>query len=134
MASKLVGQNYVTPDLVAKVTGKAKYAEDYKADGMLYARLLLSPLPHARIRNIDVSAAQAMPSGSDICRMPMARPRRSGGNHPTTTRPLAAFAEAAAVPPSSRKTAVAVSDPARAAPTPAAAVVAMPAASTLRSP
>jgi CO/xanthine dehydrogenase Mo-binding subunit len=61
MASKLIGQNYVTPDLVAKVTGKAKYAEDYKADGMLYARLLLSPLPHARIRNIDVSAAQAMP-------------------------------------------------------------------------
>jgi CO/xanthine dehydrogenase Mo-binding subunit len=61
MASKLVGQNYVTPDLVAKVTGKAKYAEDYKADGMLYARLLLSPLPHARARNIDISAAQAMP-------------------------------------------------------------------------
>src|SRR5215510_5836980 len=61
MASKLVGQNYVTPDLVAKVTGKAKYAEDYKADGMLYARLLLSPLPHARARNINISAAQAMP-------------------------------------------------------------------------
>src|SRR5258708_6013701 len=61
MASKLIGQNYVTPDLVAKVTGKAKYAEDYKADGMLYARLLLSPLPHARARNIDISAALAMP-------------------------------------------------------------------------
>src|SRR5215831_7124984 len=61
MASKLVGQNYVTPDLVAKVTGKAKYAEDYKADGMLYARLLLSPLPHARARNINASAALAMP-------------------------------------------------------------------------
>ena len=61
MASKLVGQNYVTPDLVAKVTGKAKYAEDYKVDGMLYARLLVSPLPHARARNIDISAAQAMP-------------------------------------------------------------------------
>ena len=26
--SKLVGQNYTTPDLVAKVTGKAKYSED----------------------------------------------------------------------------------------------------------
>ena len=58
--AKLVGQNYVTPDLVAKVTGKAKYAEDYKAEGMLYCRLLLSPLPHARARNIDISAAQAM--------------------------------------------------------------------------
>ena len=61
MANKLVGQNYTTPDLVAKVTGKAKYSEDYKAEGMLYARLLLSPLPHARARNIDISAAQAMP-------------------------------------------------------------------------
>jgi xanthine dehydrogenase molybdenum-binding subunit len=46
---------------VAKVTGKAKYAEDYRADGMLYCRLLLSPLPHARIRSIDTSAALAMP-------------------------------------------------------------------------
>ena len=44
--SKLVGQNYVTPDLVAKVTGQAKYAEDFRVDGMLYAKLLLSPLPH----------------------------------------------------------------------------------------
>ena len=53
--------NYETPISFAKVTGKAKYLEDYKADGMLYARLLLSPLPHARARNIDISAAQAMP-------------------------------------------------------------------------
>ena len=61
MADKLIGQNYTTPDLVAKVTGKAKYAEDYKADGMLWAKLLLSPLPHARVIRIDVSAALAMP-------------------------------------------------------------------------
>ena len=36
----LVGQNYTTPDLVAKVTGKAKYAEDFRADGMLQYTLL----------------------------------------------------------------------------------------------
>src|SRR3954464_13441031 len=59
--SKLVGQNYTTPDLIAKVTGKAKYAEDFRADGMLFAKLLLSPMPHARVRNIDASAALAMP-------------------------------------------------------------------------
>ena len=47
---KLVGQNYTPPDLVAKVTGRAKYAEDYRADGMLFAKLLLSPMPHARVR------------------------------------------------------------------------------------
>ena len=59
--TKLVGQNYTTPDLVAKVTGKAKYAEDFRADGMLFAKLLLSPMPHARVRSIDTSAAEAMP-------------------------------------------------------------------------
>src|SRR5579883_581195 len=58
---KLLGKNYVTPDLVAKVTGKAKYAEDYRAEGMLFAKLLLSPMPHARIRKIDATEALKMP-------------------------------------------------------------------------
>jgi len=70
---KLIGQNYTTPDIVAKVTGKAKYAEDFRADGMLFAKLLLSPMPHARVKKIDTSAALAMPGGrrsspSTICR------------------------------------------------------------------
>jgi len=59
--TKLVGQNYTTPDLIAKVTGRAKYAEDYRADGMLFAKLLLSPMPHARVVSIDTRAALAMP-------------------------------------------------------------------------
>ena len=58
---KLVGQNYSTPDLRAKVTGRARYAEDFKAEGMLHARLLLSPYAHARVRSIDTRAALAMP-------------------------------------------------------------------------
>ena len=61
MANKLIGQNYVTPDLVAKATGAAKYAEDFRADGMLFCKLLLSPLPHGRIRRIDTSKALALP-------------------------------------------------------------------------
>src|SRR5436190_6236724 len=59
--TKYIGQNYTPPDLVAKVTGRARYAEDFRAQGMLFARLLLSPMPHARVRNIDASAALAMP-------------------------------------------------------------------------
>src|SRR5438132_1313072 len=59
--SKLVGQDYSTPDLRAKVTGRSKYAEDFRAEGMLFARLVLSPYSHARIRRIDTSAALAMP-------------------------------------------------------------------------
>ncbi len=58
---KLIGKDYATPDLYAKVTGRARYAEDFRADGMLFAKLLLSPLPHARVKRIDASAALAMP-------------------------------------------------------------------------
>src|SRR6476646_1749515 len=60
MAEKLIGHDYPTPDLVAKVTGKAKYAEDYRVEGMLFCKLLLSPYPHARVRRIDASRALAM--------------------------------------------------------------------------
>jgi CO/xanthine dehydrogenase Mo-binding subunit len=58
--NKLIGQDYTTPDLVAKVTGKAKYAEDYRVEGMLFAKLLCSPMPHARVRRLDTSKALAM--------------------------------------------------------------------------
>ncbi len=61
MGHKLVGKNYATPDLHAKVTGASKYAEDFRADGMLFCKLLLSPMPHARVKNIDASKALAMP-------------------------------------------------------------------------
>ena len=63
---RLIGKDYTTGDLVAKVTGKAKYAEDYRADGMLFCKLLLSPMPHARVRGIDARAALAMPGVKGI--------------------------------------------------------------------
>jgi xanthine dehydrogenase molybdenum-binding subunit len=68
ITQKLIGQNYTTPDLVAKVTGKAKYAEDFRAEGMLFTKLLLSPMPHARVRSIDTSAALAMPGVHAVLR------------------------------------------------------------------
>ena len=58
---KLIGKDYTTLDLMAKITGKSKYAEDYRAEGMLFCKLLLSQVPHGRVRHIDVSAALAMP-------------------------------------------------------------------------
>lgn len=63
---KLIGKNYVTPDLYAKVTGQAKYAEDFRAEGMLFCKLALSPMPHARVRHIDASAALKMPGVKGI--------------------------------------------------------------------
>ena len=41
---KLVGENYSTPELRAKVTGRSRYAEDFRAEGMLFTRLVLSPM------------------------------------------------------------------------------------------
>ena len=61
MTDRLVGSNYITPDLLAKVTGRARYAEDFRAEGMLFCKLLLSPRPHARVRHIDSRAALALP-------------------------------------------------------------------------
>ncbi|HZF32019.1 MAG TPA: xanthine dehydrogenase family protein molybdopterin-binding subunit [Gammaproteobacteria bacterium] len=61
MAYELLGKNFVPPDVHAKVTGKAKYAEDFRAEGMAFCRLMLSPMPHARVRSIDTKAAEALP-------------------------------------------------------------------------
>ncbi|MCH7913600.1 MAG: xanthine dehydrogenase family protein molybdopterin-binding subunit [Deltaproteobacteria bacterium] len=57
---KLIGKDFIPPDLVGKVTGAAKYAEDFRAEGMLFAKLLTSPMPHAKVRRIDTSKALAM--------------------------------------------------------------------------
>jgi xanthine dehydrogenase molybdenum-binding subunit len=61
MAYDLLGKNFTPPDVHAKVTGKAKYAEDFRAEGMVFLKLLVSPMPHARVTSIDASAALAMP-------------------------------------------------------------------------
>ena len=79
-AHRLVGKNYTTPDLVAKVTGKAKYAEDYQADGMLWAKLLLSPMPHARVTRIDASKALAMPGVKAVLTVDDLPPVVAGAN------------------------------------------------------
>jgi CO/xanthine dehydrogenase Mo-binding subunit len=55
-----------------KVTGRARYVNDVRLPGTLFAKFLLSPLPHARIRSIDTTAAKAVPgvhavlTGQDI--------------------------------------------------------------------
>src|SRR5215813_6641412 len=61
MTYKLIGKDFTPYDVVAKVTGKAKYAEDFRAEGMVFCKLLSSPMPHARIRNIDAAEALKTP-------------------------------------------------------------------------
>jgi len=56
----------------AKVTGRALYAADITLPGMLWARVLRSPHPHARIVRVDARRARAMPgvhavlTGADV--------------------------------------------------------------------
>jgi CO/xanthine dehydrogenase Mo-binding subunit len=66
MAYTLLGRDFVPPDVRAKVTGQARYAEDFRADGMLFCRLLTSPVPHARVRGVDLSEALAMDGVVDV--------------------------------------------------------------------
>ncbi len=44
-----------------KVTGRAKYTFDVARPRMLYARIVRSPYPHARVVSVDLSAAAKMP-------------------------------------------------------------------------
>ncbi|MDH4108436.1 MAG: xanthine dehydrogenase family protein molybdopterin-binding subunit [Gammaproteobacteria bacterium] len=60
MAFKLIGENFIPPDLHGKVTGKAKYAEDFRVEGMVFCKMLGSPMPNARVVRIDASEALAM--------------------------------------------------------------------------
>ena len=57
----VVGKSVERTDGRVKVTGKARYAGDLVAPGMLHGKILRSPLAHARILSIDVSRAQALP-------------------------------------------------------------------------
>ncbi len=47
-------------DGLGKVTGSAEYTADVPMPGALWAKVLRSPLPHARILRIDVSRARAL--------------------------------------------------------------------------
>ena len=55
---KVIGKRTPRVDGRLKVTGAATYTADVRLPGMLFARLVCSPHPHARIRSIDTSEAE----------------------------------------------------------------------------
>lgn len=57
----VVGHRLPMVDAAPKVTGAAQFTDDLVFPGMLYGKILRSPLPHAKIRNIDVSKAARLP-------------------------------------------------------------------------
>ncbi|MDG2422286.1 MAG: xanthine dehydrogenase family protein molybdopterin-binding subunit [Gammaproteobacteria bacterium] len=55
-----IGKDFIPPDVEGKVTGDAKYVEDFAPEGMVYARLLTSPVASGRVVGIDASEALRM--------------------------------------------------------------------------
>lgn len=58
---RYVGNYVPIHDVREKITGAMKYVGDMELPGMLHAKLLLSKIAHGRIKNIDVSKAEALP-------------------------------------------------------------------------
>jgi len=56
-----IGKQVTKPDAVDKATGRAKYYSDLHFENMLYGRVLRANRPHALIKRIDTSHAQAVP-------------------------------------------------------------------------
>jgi len=56
----IIGKPVALVDSASKTTGQGKYADDFTLPGMLIGKILHSPYPHARIKKIDTSAAEAL--------------------------------------------------------------------------
>jgi aerobic carbon-monoxide dehydrogenase large subunit len=59
--SRYVGAEVRRKEDPRLITGSSTYVDDVPVAGMVHVALVRSPLPHARIRSIDTSAAKAMP-------------------------------------------------------------------------
>ena len=57
----VVGKGIPLREAYSKVTGREKFAADYSLMGALWMKILRSPYPHAKIRNIDMSKAMVLP-------------------------------------------------------------------------
>ncbi|MBO6562277.1 MAG: xanthine dehydrogenase family protein molybdopterin-binding subunit [Nisaea sp.] len=66
MTNKWIGTSTVRPDGVDKVVGRAQYAADATMPGMIWGKVLRSPHPHAVIRSIDTSKAEALPGVKSV--------------------------------------------------------------------
>src|SRR6187431_2046009 len=55
-----VGTRQIRPDGADKVTGRARFGADFNLPGQLIGKVLRSPHPHAIIKSIDTSKAEAL--------------------------------------------------------------------------
>ena len=61
MNTCVIGKGLPRIDALPKVTGTAPYTVDLKMPGLIYGKILRSPLAHARIKSIDTSEALKLP-------------------------------------------------------------------------
>ena len=66
MSTKIIGQHVARIDAQGKVTGETLYSGDIVMPGMLHMKILFAGRPHARVRSIDTSAAQALPGVAGV--------------------------------------------------------------------
>ena len=59
--TKYVGKPIPRYDGIGHVTGRTTYVDDIDLPGMLYTKVLRSPVHKGIIRHLDVSAAEQMP-------------------------------------------------------------------------
>lgn len=69
---KVIGKPTPRRNAAAKVRGATRFTVDVNLPGMLHARFLRAPLPHAMVQTIDASAAIAYPGVKAV--FPIARP------------------------------------------------------------
>jgi xanthine dehydrogenase YagR molybdenum-binding subunit len=65
-ALQVIGNPVRRQDARGKVTGAVRFIVDVKLPGLLHARILRSPLPHARVQAIDTEAAARQPGVSAV--------------------------------------------------------------------
>jgi len=65
---KEIGKGTQRQDMLGHVTATTKYFDDHKVQGLLHLKVLRSPHHHARIRHIDVTAAQQSPGVKRVIR------------------------------------------------------------------
>ena len=58
---RLIGTPILRLDGLVKASGKAKYPSDVRPEGTLFGVMLYSPYAHAKVKSIDISAAEKMP-------------------------------------------------------------------------
>jgi xanthine dehydrogenase molybdenum-binding subunit len=77
----VVGKSTPRIDAYERVTGQAQYTGDLQLPGMLYARVLRSPHPHAKIISIDTSKAEKLPGVKAVIHHGNAQIPWSSGGH-----------------------------------------------------